>query len=167
MDDRETKQRQFIEEMGDLIGEHGLPHMAGRVIGALIVCSPPIMSLDQLADTLQASKGSISMSTQLLLRLGIITRVSVPGERKHYVQIQPRMGESLFLDRSDHVERHLSVIRTGLEAKANEPIEVRERLIEMKVFFEFILQELPGISERWAKQRNALLQSEMASVSDR
>jgi len=161
MDLQEAKQSQFIEEMGDLIGEHGLPHMAGRVIGALMICSPSFMSLDQLADMLQASKGAISMSTQLLLRLGMLTRVSVPGDRKHYLEIRPRIGENLFLDRSDHIEQHLSVIQTGLDAVSDEPIEARERLIEMKVFFEFLLRELPGIADRWAKQRSVLLQNEM------
>ena len=74
--------RQFIEDMGDLMDEHGMPHMAGRVIGALLVCDPPHRSLDELAEELQASKGAISMSTQLLIRLGVIEKISIPGERR-------------------------------------------------------------------------------------
>jgi len=154
--------RQFIEDMGDLIDKHGLPHMAGRVIGALMICMPPQMSLDELADVLQASKGSISMTTQLLLRLGIIHRVSVPGDRKHYFQIRPKMGQELFLDRSDHIQQHLDAVRKGLDQLKDEPIEAKQRLIEMEVFFEFLQTELPGLMRRWTEQREALLEKKLS-----
>jgi len=162
MDQTTSERRQFIEDMGELIDEHGLPRMAGRVVGALLICSPPHASLDELAEVLQASKGSISMSTQLLLRLGIIDRISLPGHRKHYFQVGSSLWESLFLDRSDHIERHLAVVRQGLEQMAGEPAEVKRRLIEMQVFLDFVLGELPGLSTRWAEQREALLQRRLA-----
>jgi len=161
MTDKSRGRQQFIEDMGDLIDEHGLPHMAGRVIGALIICMPPQMSLDELAEALQASKGSISMTTQLLLRLGIITRVSVPGDRKHYFRIRPQMGQELFLDQTDHIEHHLDIVQKGLEQLKDEPIEAKQRLIEMQVFFEFIQSELPGLVERWTNQREALLEQKL------
>ena len=162
MDKGNAGPRQFIEDMGDLIDEHGLPHMAGRIIGALLVCSPPFMSLGELAEALQASKGAISMSTQLLLRLGIIARVSLPGHRRHYFQIQLGFWEGLFLDRSDHIERHLAVVRNGLEQMRGEPVDAKRRLIEMQAFCDFVLEELPRLSERWAEQHDALIQRRLA-----
>jgi len=165
MDKITTGRRRFIEEMGDLIDEHGLPRMAGRVVGALLTCSPPHMSLDELADALQASKGAISMSTQLLLRLGIIDRISLAGHRRHYYQIRPRMGESLFFDRADEIERHLAVIRRGIEQMKGGPIEAVRRLVEIQVFFEFVLEELSGISTRWAKRCEQLLRHKLDEQS--
>jgi DNA-binding transcriptional regulator GbsR (MarR family) len=162
MDESSAGRRQFIEDTGDLMDEHGLPRMAGRVVGALLICCPPHMSLDELAEALQASKGAISMSTQLLLRLGIIDRISLPGHRRHYFQIRPRLGENLFFDRSGHIRQHLAWVRKGLEQMMGEPVEAKRRLIEMQAFFEFVLEELPGLSARWAEQREAVLARRLA-----
>ena len=34
--------RQYIEDSADLMEEHGFPRMACRVIGALMICAPPL-----------------------------------------------------------------------------------------------------------------------------
>jgi len=161
----ETEYRQFIEDMGDLIDDHGLPHMAGRVIGALLICPESRMSHDELVDDLQASKGAISMSTQLLLHLGIVDRISIPGHRKHYYRIHENLWESMFLDRSDHIKQHCEVALKALDLVRDEPIERKRQLIEMQAFFDFLLQELPGIAERWAARRNALLKTQWTEHS--
>ena len=153
--------RQFIEDTGDMIDEHGLPHMAGRVVGALLVCVPPHRSLDELADELQASKGSISMATQLLLRLGMIERISVPGERRHYYRLLPDVWSTVFAQRNDHIEHHRRIARQGLELLRGESVEAKARLLEMLVFFDFIVDELPGFAERWQTRRDTLMTERM------
>jgi hypothetical protein len=72
------------------------------------------------------------------------------------------MGQELFLDRSDHIEHHLAVVRKGLDQLKDEPIEAKQRLIEMQVFFEFLRDELPGLVERWKNQRETLLKRKLA-----
>lgn len=65
--------------------------MVGRALGWLLVCEPPEQSAAELAETLQASKGSISTATRVLLRLGFIERVEeyladrrrAGGQREH------------------------------------------------------------------------------------
>src|SRR5580693_10368182 len=72
----------FIESLGmQLELEAGAPRMVGRVLGWLLVCDPPEQSAAELAERLQASKGSISTATRLLLRMGMIERVRLRGER--------------------------------------------------------------------------------------
>jgi DNA-binding transcriptional regulator GbsR (MarR family) len=161
----EEQYRQFIEDMGELMEEHGLPHMAGRVIGSLLISPESYLSMDALVDELQASKGSISMSTQLLLRLGIIDRISLPGHRKRYYRIRENLWEELFLNRSDHIKRHVDLVTRGLELLRDEPIGRKRQLIEMQVFSDFLREELPGITERWAAQRTALLEKRLAEYA--
>jgi DNA-binding transcriptional regulator GbsR (MarR family) len=63
----------FIEELGMQFElEAAAPRMLGRVLGWLLVCDPPEQSAAELAERLQASKGSISTATRLLLRMGMI-----------------------------------------------------------------------------------------------
>lgn len=156
--------REFIEDVGEMLDEHGLPRMAGRVIGSLLV-NEEEHSLDQLADELGASRGSISMATQLLIRLGVIERFSIPGERRLHYRVRPGVWASVFVQRQEHVARHRDVIRNGLRLLEGQPIEAKTRLLDLLAFFDFVVEEAPGFAERWEKRKGALLERRMREYS--
>ena len=153
--------RQFIEDAGDMLNEHGMPHMAGRVIGSLLVCDPPYRSLDELADDLTASRGSISMATQLLLRIGVIEKVSLPGERRRYYQVRPEVWAAQFTQREEHIASHFRVLAGGLALLEGQPVETKRRLLELLTFFDFVTEEAPGFAERWEARKDELLKKRM------
>lgn len=157
--------RQFVERSGDLLDEHGLPHMAGRVVGALLICSPPYMAHDELAEWLQASRGSISMSTQLLLRMGIVERISLPGHRRHYYRLNENLWNELFLPSRDHLQQHLDLCEQGLALLEEEPVAVKRRLIEMLACMEFILELLPEVLDRWRVRKPELMNRRLEKLS--
>lgn len=141
--------RQFIQETGVLMEDYGLSQMAGRVLGALQVCQPPYMSHDELTESVQTSKGSISIATQMLLRFGVIERLSLPGDRRHYYRIRPGIWMDMYALRPVHLQRHTELAVRGLKALEGEPVEAKERLLEMMVFFDFIEEETPQFIARW------------------
>lgn len=153
--------RRFVEGTGDMMEEHGLSHMAGRVFGALQICVPPHMSMDELAEELQVSKGSISMATRMLLRIGVIEKVGLPGHRRHYYRVRPGVWMDLFAQRTEHLHRHKELARLGLSALVDEPIEAKERLLEMMVFFDFVEEEIPCLAERWKTRYPELRKAQM------
>jgi len=153
--------RQFIEDAGDMLNEHGMPHMAGRVIGSLLVCQPAYRSLDELAEDLSASRGSISMATQLLLRIGVIERISRPGERRRYYQVRPGVWATQFIQREEHIAHHFRVITEGLALLEGHPIEVKRRLLELLTFFDFLAEEVPNYIERWEERKDELMKKRM------
>jgi len=159
--------REFIELSADLMDEHGLPHTAGRVIGALLVCVPPHMSLDELAEDVGASKGAVSMATQMMVRLGILERISLPGERRHYYRLPENILEDMMTGEREHLRMHQRVFEKGIDLLANEPIEAKMRLIELQAYMDFILGEMPGLSERWAEQRDDLIQQRIKELQKR
>jgi len=144
-----------------MLNEHGMPHMAGRVIGALLVCDPPHRSLDELAEDLSASRGSISMATQLLLRIGVIEKISRPGERRHYYQVRKDVWAVQLAQREDHVAHHFRVITGGLALLEGQPIEIKRRLLELLTFFDFLVEERPGFVERWKARKEELMKKRM------
>jgi DNA-binding MarR family transcriptional regulator len=148
----DTVQR-FVEESGDLLEKHGLPHMAGRVIGVLLICMPPHRTMDELAEDLGASKGAISMATQLLARLGFIERVSLHGERKRHYRIRTGSWKELLDARNGHLLGHQAILDLGLSALENEPPDASARLIEFQAFLDFVNEELPALSARWETGR--------------
>jgi DNA-binding transcriptional regulator GbsR (MarR family) len=127
----------FIESLGmQLELEAGAPRMVGRVLGWLLLCDPPEQSAAELAESLQASKGSISTSTRLLLRLGLIERVRLRGERFDRFSAQASAWDEL-LWREEQFSEPRKVLAMGLEALADEPPERRARLEEMDWMYEW------------------------------
>lgn len=81
-----TASKRFIEGLGLLVQEDGLPRIAGRMLGLFILEGGPI-SFSALAEKLQVSRGSVSSNTRLLERLGYIDRITIPGDRRDYYQL--------------------------------------------------------------------------------
>ena len=165
MDVDNERHRQFIENTADLMEEHGFPRMAGRVIGALMICTPPYLSHEDLAEQLQASKGSISMSTQLLMRLDIVERISLPGHRRHYYRLRERLWNDLLSTRAEHILQHVKLVEDGLALLEHEPIESKMRLIELQVFSDFVLEALPEMADRWERRRPELMKKRLAKMA--
>jgi DNA-binding transcriptional regulator GbsR (MarR family) len=72
-----------VAGLGRLAGFFGFSELMGRLYGTLLL-SPEPLSLDQLAEGLQISKGSVSMNMRSLERWGMAKEVWVRGERKKY-----------------------------------------------------------------------------------
>ena len=63
--------------------------MTGRVLGWLLVCDPPEQSAAQLAEALDASKGAISGATAALVRMRLVERLRIRGERADRFRMRP------------------------------------------------------------------------------
>jgi hypothetical protein len=147
--------RQFVEDMGLLYEGEGLPPMAGRLVGWLLLCDPPHQTAGELAEVLGASSGSISTMTRLLVQFGIIERIAVPGLRSAAYRMLCHGGP-------EHLERILEkmigrreLFERGLDLLADRPPPVRERLREQLEFARFIEREVPVLIERWKRERSA------------
>ena len=67
-----------------------MTRIAARVLSALLVADPPEQTAEQLAATLQASRGAISGGTTMLeTTMGLIERRRRPGDRKDYFRNKP------------------------------------------------------------------------------
>jgi DNA-binding transcriptional regulator GbsR (MarR family) len=84
----------YIEVMGRHFEEEGVPRIAGRLFGLLMLVERE-STLDELAEALNVSKGSISSNARLLEEWGVAERVTRPGDRRDYYRIAPDMSERL------------------------------------------------------------------------
>lgn len=82
----------FIEQMGLYAQGDGVPRIAGRLFGYFIVHGGPVSFAD-LAEALQVSRASVSTNARTLVSIGMIERVTRPGDRQDYYQL----AESPFL----------------------------------------------------------------------
>lgn len=96
---------QVVEELALAFGAFGMPRMAGRILGQLLVSTEPYESLDSLADSLGASKGSMSTMARMLVSAGLIELVAVPGERRDHYRIRAGAWPELNRDRVEALAR--------------------------------------------------------------
>src|SRR5216117_917182 len=82
--DRNT--RMFVEKLAVLLETDGMPRVAGRLFGLLLVSAEP-RSLDELAKQLGLSKASISINARLLEEKGLVERVGRQADRRDYYGI--------------------------------------------------------------------------------
>jgi hypothetical protein len=143
----------FVEAVGIQFElDAGTPRMVGRVFGWLLVCDPPEQSAAELAERLQASKGSISTATRVLLRIGLIERLRFRGERFDRFRARPEAWDD-FLWREDQFTEPRRVFRQGLDALADEPAARRGRLEELDAIYAWWEDRLPRLREEYLAER--------------
>lgn len=155
----QSERQHFVEDVGVLFEMVGLPRMAGRIFGWLLVSNPPHQSPGELAEVLQASKGSISTMTRLLVQIGLIERISLPGQRRDYFRIKLNAWSELTNQRLAQITAFRQLAERGLQLLQEEPPQSRQRLEEMRDMHAFYEQEFPRMLERWEKQRRSLDQN--------
>ena len=144
---------QYVEEVALGLERQGLFRMAGRVLGWLLICDPPEQTFGQLAEVLQASKGSISAAMKFLVPSGLVERISRPGDRRDYYRCRPGAWADLARDQSRQYEAVRKLAERGLELLADAPPHRCERLRDMHDFYAWLEREMPALWARWREQR--------------
>ncbi len=155
MDDkrRQFEEMSFVEEFGLFFEQSGLPRMAGRIQGWLLLSNPPHQSINELAETLMASKGSISTMTRLLIQIGLIERISLPGVRHVYFRIRPGALQHLLGQKVEAITKLRQLAERGLELLEGKASLTRQGLEEMRDMYTFFEREFPALLERWEQER--------------
>ena len=144
----------FVEHVGIIFGETGLPRMAGRIFGWLLISDPPYQSPAELAEVLMASKGSISTMTRLLIQIGLVERFVIPGVRHDYFRLRPdALQRTIRRGLEDEIKMFRQLAEHGLELMRGEASIRRQWLEEMRDRYVFLEQEFPALMERWEKQK--------------
>ncbi|MDX2217144.1 MAG: transcriptional regulator [Oculatellaceae cyanobacterium bins.114] len=148
------EQQHFVEEVGLMFEQVGLPRMAGRIFGWLLISQPSHQSHNELAEVLQASKGSISMMTRLLIQLSLIERVIFPGDRRDYFQIKPNAWSQITQQQVVRVTAFRKLAEQGLKLLEGAPPSQQQRLQEMHDIHAFWERELPLLYQRWQQEQD-------------
>lgn len=85
----EPEVERFADEFAGAIAAWGVPRMGGRVLAHLLVVHPQSLDMAELASRAGASRGSISTSLGLLVRLGFAERRRPIGSRRDSYRVRP------------------------------------------------------------------------------
>lgn len=153
-DKRQVEEKHFVEEVGIFFEQTGMPRMAGRILGWLMISNPPHQTTTELAEALLASKGSISTMTRLLIRIGIIERLSLPGQRRDHFRIKGGAWHQMLKDSLAQTTAFRQLIERGLELIEDKAHFNRQWLEEMHSMYAFFERELPALFELWEQEHN-------------
>jgi DNA-binding transcriptional regulator GbsR (MarR family) len=139
------EEKHFIEDIGLFFEQMGMPRMAGRILGLLLISDPPAQSITELSEKLQASKSSISMMARLLVENGLIERVASPVPRRDYYRFKPG-GWVLYMRQWLGLMTGLHAIaERGLNLMRSRPPELQERLQEAHDLFSLVEERFPAL----------------------
>ena len=162
--EREVEKKQFAEEVGILFEQTGMPRMAGRIVGWLLISDPAHQSTSELVEALTASKGSISTTTRLLIRIGLIERISLPGQRHDYFRVKPNAWHQMLKDTMIQTTTFRQLMEKGLELLRDNAHSNRALLEEMHDMYAFFEREFPVLFERWEQKRKEKQATSKATI---
>lgn len=130
---KRESQGQFVDAWGAMGALWGINRSVARVHALLMASEAPI-SLDEIAERLQISKGNASMSLRDLRTWGVVRAVPVPGDRRDFYVTEPDVWTMFFRIMQERKRREfdpaLQAVRS-LVVETGASGEVRERLQQM------------------------------------
>lgn len=138
----------FIEEMGILSQADDLPRIAGRITGLLAVAELPL-SFSDIALSLDISRASVSTNARLLVEIGVIERVALPGQRQDYYRVTPHCHLLVLRRIIGRMERLNEAVAAAMASLPDDKPGVKERLSGLGQFYSSVTKSLTGLSAEY------------------
>ena len=139
----DARRERFIERMGLMTEADGLPRIAGRIFGYLLL-TPGECSLEDIASALGVSRASVSNDARRLVQMGLLERRSRPGDRRDYYSMSTDAFRHSIEARIDSMRRFHSLIDEA-RGLAGEEDEVQQRLAAWDDAHRLLLTAFEGI----------------------
>lgn len=144
----ENELSEFVEAVGLWFEDNGFSRIAGRIVGWLLVCDPPEQTMQELAENLNASTGSISTTARVLTQFNMVERTSKPGERRTRYRIRPDAWSSTIGDELTHVRSFLDLADRALALLAGTPPGRRHHMETMSEAFHYYERRLAALVQK-------------------
>jgi len=132
----------FVEELGVLAPEMGIPRATARVLGWMVVCEPPEQTARDMQDALALSAGAVSSATRVLIAGALLERTAHSGDRCIYYRLRTGSWEGVLESRLRTLMRLREVAERGLEAAGGAADDRLQDLCDIYGSFEDQLDEL-------------------------
>lgn len=145
----------FVEAMGQELVTQGMPRMAGRVWGYLLIADPPEQSAQQIAERLAASRGAVSGAVRLLTAAGLIERRTRRGDRREWLSAPEGTLSGLMSNYLPRIQAFRRLTARGLDLVGDQPAPMGLGLRELHDFYLFFEREWPTLLARYEAARGA------------
>ena len=158
-------EEELIQEFGNLYESYGLRRLQGLIVGLLLTRSEPV-SLDDMVEILDRSKGPISISVRRLDDMDLVRKVEGPNNRRNYYASHPDIFFNNFKSNMATVQENRTLAERFLariEAEGQGTEKTRESLEHMKVFYDLMESVFEDFAERWQEVKQDRLEEGTSS----
>lgn len=155
-------EEELIQEFGNLYETYGLKRLEGLIVGLLLTQDEPV-SLDDMVDLLNHSKGPISVAVRRLDDIGLIKKVNGPVNRRNYYEAHPDLFYNNFKFNMETVRKNREMAERFLERieeDENGRDETVENLKHMRLFYRHMEDFYRDFSEKWEQVKHQHLDGE-------
>jgi DNA-binding transcriptional regulator GbsR (MarR family) len=143
----------FLERINQICREYGLNNIMAQLY-AVLYLSNKSLSLNEMAERLKISKGSVSINIRALERYGVVRRVWVKGSRKDYYEAETDISR-VILDRiKSMASRRLSEIQNMINAVDHSLNSVNPKNIQEKESAEIFKQRIAELKKLYQKAQS-------------
>ncbi|MEZ4766711.1 MAG: MarR family transcriptional regulator [Calditrichia bacterium] len=125
---------------------------------------PTALSLDDIAQNLEMSKGPISQITRRLSDRNLIRKIWVPGDRKDYYEMTAELFENAFKNNFSLIQNNTKIarqLREKVEQTNDESLNVlKNRLVEMENFYQLMEKHFQNFLDEWVEKRSEIYQNQ-------
>jgi len=136
----------------------GATRMMGKILGWLLISDPPEQSAADIAIAVNASAGTVSTTTRMLVQASMIEKIGIAGKRSAHFRVRPEMWGSLMKSRLQSIQVMEQMASEGLDVFPEADGEPNIRLRELRSYCRFVNERFPKLFDEWAaeweKERN-------------
>jgi DNA-binding transcriptional regulator GbsR (MarR family) len=150
---------EVLNNFGEAYKSFGLNALMGKIV-ALLIISPEPLSLDDISEKLEMSKGPVSQIARRLAEHHLIERVWVKGDRKDYYRAAADIFGQAYRNNARKQRRNQQIAdafiahAAGIEGDDIRTMERRMR--EMKAFYELMDEYSRQFLDRWTEVKASL-----------
>ncbi len=141
--------QQFVEAWGAMGALWGINRSVARVHALLMATEDPL-SLDEIAERLQISKGNASMSLRELRTFGVVRQLQVPGDRRDFYVTEPDVWTMFFRILKERKRREFDPALEAIHRLLEQPGAKGEVLGRLNQMAE-LLTTVEGVVNRFLK----------------
>lgn len=149
--------QQLINAYSDAYQNLGYSSLMGKIV-ALMLTTPEPLSLDEISESLQMSKGPISQISRKLKDHHLIEKVWVPGERKDFYKASDDIFGQAFANYARSMKRNKLIadefidMLEGMEMHDEDTRHLTARMQEMSIFYEAMDDHNSEFLKKWKNQ---------------
>jgi len=140
--------QEVAEELALVLSTHGMQRMTARVLATLLFTEQPTITAGDLGERLHASSGAISGAVKMLTSVGLLERVPAPGSRRDHYRLRDNAWAIQYTNQNEVTSAVLKAAEAGIAA-AEDGSLARQRLTQMRDFYNFLFEEIPALLDRW------------------
>lgn len=138
----------FIERFAGILSGAGMPRMPARVFAALLAADANQLSAADLAAVLGVSPAAVSGAVRYLGQVGLVAAAGEPGSRRLSYSVPDDVWAQLVEARNALLARLSATLLDGV-ALLGAGTPAGDRLTRSARYFEFVLDEVADVHDRW------------------